>query len=212
MPRPLGSATMPEVQPINVELVIRNYMMYFLLPMWIIPGFLDYLCHKWSHIETTSGLKEALIHQLFAIEIGAPVLLGLFLEINSLVILLMILCWAAHELTTFWDVSYASTARKITTMEQHVHDYLTVVPLMATTFVICLKWNAFLALFGAGPEPAVWTLELKRIPLPPTYLVFIISLYFFFTIVPYAEETWRCYRVWREQRAKPAMAPGKVGG
>jgi hypothetical protein len=197
-------------QTVNAQEVIKNYMLFFLLPMWVIPGILDYLCHRWSSIETTTGVKEACIHLLFCAQIGTTVIMGLWLEINSLVIVLMIVIWFFHELTTIWDVAYATTLRRVTTMEQHVHDYLVVVPLMAVSFVVCLKWNQFLAIFGAGPERADWTFALKKIPLPTGYLAFILVLFTFCTVIPYLEELWRCWRVAKERRAKAALATEKV--
>ncbi len=195
---------------IPTQEVIKNYMLYFMLPMWVIPGILDYLCHRWSSIETTTGVKEAFIHLLFCIEVGSTVIMGLWLEINSLVILLMIVIWFLHELTTIWDVAYAVTLRKVTTMEQHVHDYLVVVPFMAVSFVICLKWNQFLAIFGAGPEQAQWTIGFKKDFLPHGYLAFMVILFTLCTVIPYLEELWRCYRAARSRHAQGALAAEKV--
>src|SRR5690349_23947212 len=36
----------------------QNVLMYFVLPLWLVAGFADYLCHRAAHIETTSGAKE----------------------------------------------------------------------------------------------------------------------------------------------------------
>ncbi|MCP1436612.1 hypothetical protein J3D56_000048 [Erwinia persicina] len=32
-------------------------LLYFVLPVWLIAGFADYLCHRATNIETTAGLK-----------------------------------------------------------------------------------------------------------------------------------------------------------
>jgi hypothetical protein len=37
----------------------RNILMYFILPLWLVAGFADYLCHRASNIATTSGAKES---------------------------------------------------------------------------------------------------------------------------------------------------------
>jgi len=39
-------------------------LMYFVLPIWLLSGFADWLCHRATHIETTTGAKESLIHLL----------------------------------------------------------------------------------------------------------------------------------------------------
>jgi hypothetical protein len=39
-------------------------LMYFVLPVWLVAGFADWLCHRATHIESTTGAKESLIHLL----------------------------------------------------------------------------------------------------------------------------------------------------
>jgi hypothetical protein len=34
-------------------------LMYFVLPVWLAAGFADYLCHRATCIETTSGIAFA---------------------------------------------------------------------------------------------------------------------------------------------------------
>lgn len=198
------------METVNTELVIRNYMLYFMLPMWMVPGFLDYWCHRKSSIETTSGIKEAIIHWLFVIELSVPILMGLFLEINALVILLMIIAFLVHEATTIWDVVYATQHRHVTPFEQHVHDYLVVVPFMAMSFVICLRWNQFLALFGLGPETARFTLELKQHPVPLAFFLFFMPAFTIFTIIPYTDEILRCYRASKKLAGQKGLVAESV--
>jgi hypothetical protein len=38
----------------------QGVLTYFVLPLWLVAGFADYLCHRASHIEQTSGAKESL--------------------------------------------------------------------------------------------------------------------------------------------------------
>src|SRR5690242_18849590 len=132
-------------------------LMYFVLPLWLAAGFADWLCHRATHIETTTGAKESLIHLLMFAEMGAPLLAAIFLEINALIIAFMIVMFLAHEATAFWDVRYAVTAREVAPNEQHVHSFLEIIPLMAIVCVVSLHWGQFLALFGAGEETARFT-------------------------------------------------------
>src|SRR3954454_23166931 len=94
--------------------VTRSVLMYFILPLWLAAGFADYLCHRATHIETTSGAKESLLHLLQFAEMGVPILAAMLLEINALIILLMIVCFVLHEATAMWDLSYATGKREIT--------------------------------------------------------------------------------------------------
>ena len=71
-------------------------LLYFILPLWLAAGFADYLCHRRSGIEHTSGYRESLIHLLLFAEVGIPLLAAIFFEINALVILMIIAAFIAH--------------------------------------------------------------------------------------------------------------------
>jgi hypothetical protein len=74
-------------------------LMYFILPVWLLAGFADWLCHRASHIETTTGAKESLIHLLMFAEVGGPLLAAIFLEVNALTIAAMIMTFFIHKAT-----------------------------------------------------------------------------------------------------------------
>ena len=88
-------------------------LLYFVLPVWLIAGFADWLCHRATDIESTTGLKETYIHILMFLEMGLPLLSALFTDVNALVIAFMIVMFFCHEATALWDVSYAVTARRV---------------------------------------------------------------------------------------------------
>jgi hypothetical protein len=88
-------------------------LIYFVLPIWLVAGFADRLCHRASHIESTTGAKESLIHFLMFAEVGVPLLAAMFLDTNALIIGIMIVACVLHEATAMWDVRYASTARTV---------------------------------------------------------------------------------------------------
>ena len=60
--------------------------MYFVLRLWLLAGFADYLCHRAAHIENSTAPKESFIHLLMFAEMGVPLLAAIFLEINALII------------------------------------------------------------------------------------------------------------------------------
>jgi hypothetical protein len=177
--------------------VLRTMLMYFILPLWLAAGFADYLCHRTSHIEETSGWKESALHILQFVEMGLPVLAALLLEINAGVILFMIVCLVFHELTALWDISYASTRREIGVIEQHVHSFLEMLPLMGLLLVIAVHWDQFLALFGLAPFHA--EIVLKPAPLPTDYVVVMVSLAVLLVALPFFEELLRGLR----ERSRP---------
>ncbi|MBU2977201.1 diguanylate cyclase [Alteromonas sp. C1M14] len=169
-------------------------LMYFIMPVWLLAGFADWLCHRNSHIATTSGLKESAIHILMFAEVGIPLLMVLFFEVNALVILVTATLFIVHELTALWDVSYASEKRYVSPIEQHVHSFLEMIPLMALILVIATHWNSFLSLFGIGNTQASLVLELKDPALPTSYIFTVLFAVCVVAILPYGEEFYRCYK------------------
>lgn len=177
---------------IDPAFLIRQYLLFFILPLWIVAGVTDYVLHRRTHIETTSGTKESLLHALQLAEAGIPVIVGLMLDINALVLLIMLVALLLHEATALWDVHVAIHRRYVGVFEQHVHSFLELLPLMGVSFVTIVYWDQFLALFGLGMEPARFVLKPKSNPLPSVYLVGALSAAFIFIVLPYGEELWRC--------------------
>jgi len=167
-------------------------MMFFILPIWLAAGFADYLCHRASHIERTSGWKESLLHLLQFAEMALPILAALFLEITSGVIALMVICLILHQATAMWDVHYANRTRDVMPIEQHIHSVLEMMPLTGLLMVIALHWNAFVALFGIGSPSFV--LGPKAEPLPWIYPAIMLGLTLIFEVLPYVEELARGLR------------------
>ena len=180
-------------------------LLYFVLPVWLIAGFADWICHRATDIENTTGLKETWIHILMFLEMGLPLFSALFLEVNALVIAFMIVLFFCHEATALWDVSYAVTAREVRPIEQHVHSFLEMVPLMALLLVISRHWPQFQALFGFGAEPPRFELMWRADPLPTGYIIFVLSAIFLLEMLPYLEEYWRGKKA-RKRAANKAVA------
>lgn len=181
------------------------YLMYFIVPLWLAAGVADWICHRRSGIEHTSGPKESLIHILMLVEMGVPVLAGIFLQVNALVFALMLAAFFLHEATALWDVTYAIKTRTVIPAEQHVHSFLEMLPLMAISIMVLLHWNQFAALFGMGPEHADWALRIKESPLPRKYVLWLMGAIAVFELLPYMEEL---RRTWRQR----ATLPGKASG
>jgi C4-dicarboxylate transporter len=129
-------------------------LMYFLLPIWFAAGFADWLCHRAMHIQTSTGAKESLIHLLMFAEVGVPLLGAIFFEVNALIIGVAIVAFFVHEATAMWDVSYAVTTREVSPVEQHVHSFLEIIPLMALLLIVPLNWPQF------SPS-SVWATSLR---------------------------------------------------
>lgn len=128
----------------------RLISLYAILPLWLVAGFADWLCHRHAHIENDHGCQGIVIHLLMFAEVGLPLLAGIFLKVNALVLGLMVVCFFLHEATALWDMSYAVTAGDVSPIEQHVHSFLEMIPLMAILLLASMHWRQFLALWGLG--------------------------------------------------------------
>ncbi|TIQ36207.1 MAG: diguanylate cyclase [Mesorhizobium sp.] len=186
-------------------------LMYFVLPVWLTAGFADWLCHRATHIESTTGAKESLIHLLMFAEVGVPLLAAMFLEVNALIIAVMMIAFVVHEATAIWDVRYATTARTVSPIEQHVHSFLEMIPLMGLVSVVSLHWGQFLALFGVGPESARFDFAWKRQQLPVAYIATVMTVILLFELLPYLEEFFRGLRANSGRLVPPKARRSKPG-
>ena len=177
-----------------MTLFILGAICYFAIPLWLLAGIGDWYCHRRTHIEANSGFKESLIHSMMLVEMGIPIGLALLFEVNALLLLIAVIMWIAHEATALWDVTYAHTRRYLSPLEQHIHSFLELLPLLVFMLLAALHWPQFLALFGAGDEAADFSLQWKRAPLPTVYLIAVFSSVVMLQIIPYMEELYRCRR------------------
>lgn len=198
---------------LDAGLLLRQYLLFFILPLWMLAGLTDYVLHKRTRIEETAGIKESVLHALQLGEAGFPVLLALLLEINALIILFMLVGLVLHEVTALLDVSYASSRRYVSPLEQHVHSFMEVLPLMAVSFITVMYWNQFAALFGFGPETPRFDLHPKSHPISPVYLAVLLLCIACFIVLPYTEELWRCFRAasrGRKDNVKQSLRPSRA--
>src|SRR5947209_5595901 len=119
-----------------------------LLPMWVLAGVLDYVWHRRTSIETTSGTEESLTHALMIAEMGPAILAALFLEMNAAVLAFIVASYATHEATVAWDIYFTASRRPIPAGEQHTHSYLQSLPFCLASFVVFTHWDQFVSLFG----------------------------------------------------------------
>ena len=113
----------------------------------------------------------------------------------------MIAAFLAHQVIALWDVSYAVTRRYVSPIEQHVHSFLEMIPLMAGSFIAVLHWPQFIALFGFGSDAARFAIEWKSEPLPVVYIFAVLGAALLLELLPYLEELWRGLRATKAKTA-----------
>jgi len=186
----------------GIENATRRLLLGGVMPLWLGAGLADWYLHRRTRIEDTAGPRESALHSLMFAETGAPVLLGLFCEVNAGVLATAVGAVAAHSATAYWDQAYAEPRRQVTPVEQHVHSLLEVSPIMATFLLTALHWDQAKALAGQDRQPPRFRPRLKRRdPLSATSRVALLAAVTVFGVLPYAEEFVRCWR------ATPRLSP-----
>lgn len=174
--------------------LLINLILFGLLPLWGIAGFIDWCCHRATKVESTSGLKESLVHSLMGVQLGVPIMLCLLFEVNVLVFLICVLMWITHEFVAHWDVKYATPRRHISIWEVHVHNYMATLPLYLLMLVSVLNWDVVVKLltldWGGQFELRLLAERPGGNDYLPGYLTFMGVL----CVFPYIEENIRCLR------------------
>jgi hypothetical protein len=182
--------------------LLMYLILYGLLPLWGITGFIDWCCHRATGIERTSGLRESLVHSLMGVQLGIPILLCLLFRVNVLILLLCFVAFVMHEVVAHYDVHYSAPKRHISIWEVHVHNYMATIPLYLLMLVVVMNWDVALKLVHLE-----WggQFSLQRVATPHGgsgylrgYLAFMTVL----CVLPYLEENLRCLRA--QRRSRPA--------
>jgi hypothetical protein len=174
--------------------IVQGVLQYFIVPLWILAGTADWACHRYTGIQHNAGTKESVLHLIMLAQIGVPVFAVLFLEVNALVIALIIVAFVAHQLTALFDLRYTTNRRFISPLEQQVHSFLELMPLVAGLLIIILHWPQFLSLFGLGDEAPDLSLRAKLQPLSSAYVISVLCAVVLLDLGPCLEEFWRCRR------------------
>jgi len=182
--------------------LLRDALLYLLMPLWLAAGFADWCCHRVQRIEHSAGLKEALLHWLMLAEIGTGLVAALLFKVNAGLLLVLLAACVAHELTTWWDLRYASSRRRIPVAEQWVHSLQLVLPWVGLAGLVLLHWQQALAVAGLGSAAPDWALRWKQPGLPAGYLLGLAGAALLLVLLPFAEELWRCQRVSAARRLR----------
>ena len=189
---------------------MRRLTMYFIVPVWIGAGFVDYIWHRRTRIETTSGLGESLSHSLMMMEAAPAVLAPLFLEVNAGVLASVIGFSLAHELTVLYDLWFTAPRRAIPAGEQVTHTFLEAPPFLVADAAISTHLDQFLALLGKGISRPRFDIRLQKPPIPISTVLLMSGALIVLGALPHADELRRCIgaaRAGRTGQDIPACLP-----
>lgn len=175
----------------------QKFMMYFALPAWSVAGALDWVWHRQTKIETTSGPKESIMHLMMMAESGVSVLAGLFLEPNAGLFAVMSAGMLLHQATVIWDVKYTLSRRTIPAREQHTHTFMETFPLDILMVFAVLHPDEFQSMLGLGTQKPDFSLHLRRPLLPLSRIAAILGAVTAFAALPHVEEFFRCWRAYK---------------
>lgn len=167
-------------------------VMVGVVPLWIAAGVADWACHRRTRIGQTSGLPENVFHWVLLAEGGIALLATALLEITAGALLLVFAAFLLHEATTWVELRYTVPRREVRPVEQMVHSFMELLPLLLLALLAVAGWQQLGALFGAGTPD--FGLRLKAKPWPPAYLAGAAAAVLLLNVLPIAEETWRCLR------------------
>lgn len=162
--------------------------LYVLVPTWIALGLLDWFCHRASGIAVHCGASESFLHLLLLSLAGLGLLAGLFLEINELVLAFVVVCFIGHEGVAFCDIYLANGCRRVSPLEQRVHDYMTSIAVTLVFSLIVRHWDAATAAALSPLSVLSAPIEMKRDPLPLLMMASIIGGVGIFNLIPYLLE------------------------
>lgn len=177
--------------------LLRDLLLFGLLPLWLAMGFADYLCHRQQRIELSAGWRETMLHLVMLAELGPGVVAALLLDVNAGVLALVLLCCLAHEVTTWIDLGYASARRRIPPFEQWVHGFQFALPWAGFFGLAVLHAGQVRAALGLSDLAADWALRWKDPPLPPAYLLTVALAAVVLVVGPLLDEWRRARRVAR---------------
>jgi hypothetical protein len=177
---------------------------YGVLPLWLIAGLLDYALHQRTAIALTAGPRESRLHLVQMLQVGVPVLVVLFLELNLLALAILVAAAVAHTVTAYWDVHYASERRVILPLEQVVHAFLFTLPLFATAMIVIMHWPVVSSPTGLlAPASGHWGLRLRNPPWDAGVITGVLLASLLFAVLPALAEYWQVRKASRSAMSTP---------
>jgi hypothetical protein len=114
-------------------------LLWLIYPLWLIAGAVDWFCHRGTHIETTSGSTESWLHLAQFLCVAAFLVAALLPPFGVAALVAAAAALLVHTVLSYVDVRYTLEHRYISSLEQHVHGFLDVLPWMAYALWIVMN-------------------------------------------------------------------------
>ncbi len=159
-------------------------LLWGIYPAWLLAGAGDYFCHRGTDIQRTSGTVESWLHLAQFACLAVAFACALLLKISTAVFVLMVVLVLAHSVLSYIDVRYTDSRRRILPIEQTVHGFMDVLPLVAVALLGVQHWPEIRA--GSTTFAPVPSIGLER--------VLLLSSFVVLAGLPIVEELLRCFR------------------
>jgi hypothetical protein len=116
-------------------------LIWGIYPAWLLAGAGDYLCHRNTDIEHTSGATESWLHVAQLACLAIAFACAVLLQIGAGVFVAMAALVLAHSALSYIDVRYTDGRRRIRPVEQAVHGFMDVLPLVAVALLGVQHWE-----------------------------------------------------------------------
>jgi hypothetical protein len=138
----------------SLQDLLQTLLVWGIYPLWLLAGAGDYLCHRQTDIEHSSGSGESWFHVLQFLTLLITIAAGTLFEAAVLPFGVMVVAVLAHSVLAHLDVSYTDGRRYISPFEQLLHGFMDVLPIVAVAIYGVLHWQRI----GAGLAGDQWVL------------------------------------------------------
>lgn len=107
---------------------------------WLLAGFGDFACHRYTDLRHTSALRESILHLIQLGLMGTAVVLGVLFEMGRMLALGLLIAVVAHALIGYADTRVAFAKRVLLPVEQHLHSVLDMAPWIALAYALAFTW------------------------------------------------------------------------
>jgi hypothetical protein len=116
-------------------------LIWGIYPAWLLAGAGDYLCHRKTDIERTSGTTESWLHVTQFVCLAVAFACAVLLQTSTAVYVVLVALVVAHSLLSYIDVRYTDGRRRISPIEQSIHGFMDVLPLVAVAVLGVQQWQ-----------------------------------------------------------------------